>query len=119
MYRRSGKFLAAKYVFNLMQMWDEVTYASLIAGYILSIGVAKILPDAFNEASPTSVASIAMLSVIIMEILYSMFQNFSHDFNYEVSFFLTVSAKKLKINTMAMENCPQICLSRHAFEAWE
>ncbi|KAL4332748.1 hypothetical protein GQ457_07G041850 [Hibiscus cannabinus] len=111
MYGRSRKFLAAKYVFNLMQMADEVTYASLIAGYILSVGVAKVLPDAFNEASPTPVASIAMLSVTIMEILYSMFQNFSHDFNYEVGFFLSVSAKKLKINTTAVENWLQIFVS--------
>ncbi|KAL4369763.1 hypothetical protein GQ457_05G024450 [Hibiscus cannabinus] len=107
MYGRSRKFLAAKYVFNLMQMSDEVTYASLIAGYILLVGVAKVLPDAFNEASPTPVASIAMLSVTIMEILYSMFQNFS----YEVGFFLSVSAKKLKINTTAVENWLQIFVS--------
>ncbi|KAK8576503.1 hypothetical protein V6N13_032424 [Hibiscus sabdariffa] len=92
-------------------MSDEVTYASLIAGYILSVGVAKILPDAFNEASPTPVASIAMLSVTIMEILYSMFQNFNHDFNYEVGFFLSVSAKKLKINTTTVENWLQIFVS--------
>ncbi|KAK8658206.1 hypothetical protein V6N13_036418 [Hibiscus sabdariffa] len=111
MYGRSRKFLAAKYVFNLMQMSDEVTYDSLIAGYILSVGVAKVLPDAFNEASPTPVASIAMLSVTIMEILYSMFQNFSHDFNYEVEFFLSVSPKKLKINTTAVENWLQIFVS--------
>ncbi|XWS22053.1 hypothetical protein CRYUN_Cryun29cG0001800 [Craigia yunnanensis] len=53
------------------------------AGCMIWMVVAEVLPDSFKEASPTPVASAAVLSVAFMEALSTLFQNFSHDYNSE------------------------------------
>ncbi|XVF65982.1 hypothetical protein PTKIN_Ptkin09bG0294300 [Pterospermum kingtungense] len=53
------------------------------AGCMIWMVIAEVLPDAFKEASPTSVASAGTLSVAFMEALSTLFQNFSHDYNSE------------------------------------
>ncbi|KAL5741143.1 hypothetical protein ACOSP7_027875 [Xanthoceras sorbifolium] len=53
------------------------------AGCMIWMVVAEVLPDAFKEASPSSVASAATLSVAFMEALGALFQNVSRDYSAE------------------------------------
>ncbi|KAE8706154.1 Pentatricopeptide repeat-containing protein [Hibiscus syriacus] len=66
MYARSGKLLAAKHVFDLMQKRDEVTYTSLIAGYGMQ-GEGHTAMKLFEEMAnrqikPDHVTMVAVLS---------------------------------------------------------
>ncbi|KAK4372150.1 hypothetical protein RND71_007534 [Anisodus tanguticus] len=53
------------------------------AGCMIWIVVAEVLPDGFKEASPSHVASAAILSVAFMEALSAVFQSFGHNYNSE------------------------------------
>lgn len=66
MYARSGKLVAAKRVFDLMQKRDEVTYTSLIAGYGMQ-GEGHIAIKLFEEMislqiKPDHLTMVAVLS---------------------------------------------------------
>lgn len=66
MYARSGKLVAAKRIFDLMQKRDEVTYTSLIAGYGMQ-GEGHIAIKLFEEMislqiKPDHLTMVAVLS---------------------------------------------------------
>ncbi|KAE8706161.1 Pentatricopeptide repeat-containing protein [Hibiscus syriacus] len=66
MYARSGKLLAAKHVFDLIQKRDEVTYTSLIAGYGMQDEghtAMKLFEEMVNlQIKPDHVTMVAVLS---------------------------------------------------------
>ncbi|GMJ05393.1 hypothetical protein like AT1G71490 [Hibiscus trionum] len=87
MYARSGKLLAAKRVFNLMQKRDEVTYTSLIAGYGMQgegHTAIKLFEEMVNlQIKPDHITMVAVLSAcshcgLVMEgqLLFKRMQSF-------------------------------------------
>ncbi|KAF6165082.1 hypothetical protein GIB67_000666 [Kingdonia uniflora] len=50
------------------------------AGCMIWMVVAEVLPDGFKEASPSQVASAAIISVAFMEALSTTLQFFSHGY---------------------------------------